>query len=59
MHSVPALAEMFGVGEERPELEEAERLGMLRGSGGVPAGSAAEALVASASAPKPWLTPMR
>jgi hypothetical protein len=28
----PRLAEMFGVGEERPELEEAERLGMQRGA---------------------------
>jgi hypothetical protein len=34
LHRVPALAKMFGVGEERPELAEAERLGMKRGAAG-------------------------
>jgi hypothetical protein len=32
LNQIPVLARMFGVGEERPELEEAERLGMQRGA---------------------------
>ncbi len=66
MHAVPFVRDLFGVGEEREELEEAERLGMERGARGQEYGrtgmttgrSAAQALAASAAS-KPWLVPMQ